>query len=201
MGVLTHTYKPLFLHPPPTHPLSSFHMGLGRILCQKPTSQSAAYLPHPSPKRTHLWGVHRDPFLCTAVHILRHTHTPKLYVRAFQVRHRYPSLAFLSCHLRLLYLLSWVSYLDVRRLGLRLSSALVCDLLPRRLKLGFKRAKWVSRSPHWRALLGRTLWAYGTSPTLVGGHHYDRAQHFLKVRETSLLGLVSPRIHANPQAF
>jgi len=47
-----------------------------------------------------------------------------------------------------------------------------------------------------------TPWAYDALPTLVGGHHSDRALRSLKVRETRLLELESLRmIQASPQTL
>jgi len=61
-------------------------------------------------------------------------------------------------------------------------SALVCDLLPRRLFHGFRQrriARRVSQSQFWRALFGRTLGLFGVFPTLVGGHHCSVGAMFL----------------------
>jgi len=61
-------------------------------------------------------------------------------------------------------------------------SALVCNLLPRRLFDGFCWrciARRVSQSRFWRAMLGRTLGLFDAFRTLVGGHHWSLGTTFL----------------------
>ena len=57
------------------------------------------------------------------------------------------------------------------------------------------------RSHSWRAVLGRKLGTYVAPLALEGGHHSDRAQSSVKVKDICQLELISPRMQARPQIW
>jgi len=110
--------------------------------------------------------------------------------KVFKVRHPYPLLAPVVLF----------SLAHICGLCLCLFSALVCDLLPRRLFHGSPKAhcqKSISvtflTSTAWR-----TLGLLSAFPTLVGGQQWSLGATFLSSEGNWLWELVSPRIHASP---